>query len=99
MSIKTVPDAVLADATVVSSGRPIHLTPGNRKDLKRSQMAKGGGHEKLIAAIHLTPGHKKNLIALTNGKYGSGELWMADTSHTWTQKRFKNAHKCQMRQW
>jgi hypothetical protein len=32
--------------------------------------------------IHLTPGHKKGSRALTNGKYGSGELWVADTSHT-----------------
>jgi hypothetical protein len=39
--------------------------------------------------IHLTPGHRKGLSALTNGKCGSGELWVADTSHTWTQKRFK----------
>ncbi len=54
LSIKTVPDAVLADATVVSSGRPIHLTPR----------------------------HRKGLRALTNGKCGNGELWVADTSHT-----------------
>ncbi len=31
---------------------------------------------------HLTPRHRKDLIALTNGKYGSDELWVADTSHT-----------------
>jgi hypothetical protein len=57
-----------------------------------------GGHGKIIAAIlvHLTPRHRKDLRALTNGKCGSGELWVADTSHTWTQKRFTGAHKWQM---
>ncbi len=88
----------MANAAMVSSGWPIHLTPRHRKGLRALTNGKCGNGE-LMPAIHLTPGHKKNLIALTNGKYGSGELWMADTSHTWTQKRFKNAHKCQMRQW
>jgi hypothetical protein len=44
------------------------------------------GHGKLMAAIHFTPGHRKDLRALTNGKCDNGELWVADTSHTWTKK-------------
>jgi hypothetical protein len=28
--------------------------------------------------IHLTARHRKGLRALTNGKCGSGELWVAD---------------------
>jgi hypothetical protein len=95
-SIKTVPDTVLADAAVVSSRWPIHLTPRHRKDLIALTNGKYYGSGELW--IHLTPGHRKDLRALTNGKCGRCELWEADTSHSWTQKRFNSAHKWQMRQ-
>jgi hypothetical protein len=79
----------MANVAVVSSGRPIHLTPGHRKDFRALTNGKYGSGELWEAdTSHTWTGHRKDLIALTNGKYGSGELWMADTSHTWTQKRF-----------
>jgi hypothetical protein len=74
----------MANAAVVSSGWPIHLTPRHRKGLIAFTNGKYGSGELWVAdtAIHLTPGHRKDLIALTNGKCDSGELWVADTSHT-----------------
>ncbi len=87
----------MANATVVSSGWPIHLTPGNRNDIRALTNA-NAAVESSGWSIHLTPGNRKDLRALTNGKCGSGELWVADTSLTWKQKRFKSAHKWQMQQ-
>ncbi len=143
----------MANAAVMSSGWPIHLSPGNRKDLRVLTNGKCGSVEPWVAdtshtwkqkrfksahkwqmrqwwalggryishlktekiyersqmanaavmssgwPIHLTPGNRKDLRSLTNGKCGSGELWVAETSHTWKQKRFKSVHKWQMRQW
>jgi hypothetical protein len=42
-------------------------------------------------STHLTPGHRKGLRALTNGKYGSGELWATDKlpSHHYRKKAHK----------